>query len=163
MKPFAALAPYKLLFEIMIIGSLCAGVMIGVHEFLEHEREIGRTEVRNADAVALAAAKDAAHTAEAQMLQMRDEATQHATEREQTIRTLATAAGASSNSLRDTLTGIRNGVPNATLDALGKSVTTLTTILAECQGKYYSVAESADRHASDTQTLIDAWPKKVQP
>lgn len=159
----AFFARYKLLLEILAIGALAGGVIYGVHEFLEHERDIGRNEVQGRWDAQLVLDKEAAREKEAAFAKQLQEANKNAADREQTIRTLATAAGGANNGLRDTLTAISRGVPSATADALGKSVTTLSSILAECSGRYQSLAEKSDRHASDVKTLQEAWPKNAQP
>jgi hypothetical protein len=153
-----ALSPYKLLIEIAVIGSLAAGAVYGVHQFLEHERDIGRQEVRAEYATKLAEAKEAARKREAELTTQRDEAVSHANERDQTIRTVAAGGAAASLGLRDILSGIRNGVPSATVEALRQSTATLATVLADCQTRYRGLAEIADRHASDSKTMSDAWP-----
>jgi hypothetical protein len=38
--------------------------------------------------------------------------------------------------------------------------TTLSELLKTSAGAYERMAEVADRHASDVQTLVDAWPKR---
>jgi hypothetical protein len=156
---FARLAPYKLLFEIVVIGSIAAGVLYEVHQFLEHERDIGRKEVQARWDAQQAADQASARAKEAAFTQQIQEASQHANDREQTIRSLAAASGAASVGLRDTLATIGRSVPGTTVDALGKSVATLTTVLAECSGRYQAVATAADRHSSDVITLQEAWPK----
>jgi hypothetical protein len=154
----AALGRYKLLFEIILIGALAAGAAVGIHQFLEHERDIGRQEVRTEYAAKLAEAKEAARKREAELTTQRDEAVSHANERDQTIRTVAAGGAAASVGLRDTLAGIRNGVPIATVETLRQSTATLATVLGDCQARYRELAEKADRHASDSKTLSDAWP-----
>lgn len=153
-----ALSPYKLLAEITVIGALAVGAVIGVHQFLEHERDIGRNEVRAEYAVKLADAKEVARIREVELTTQRDEAVSHANERDQTIRTVAAGGAAASLGLRDTLAGIRNGVPSATIEALRQSTAALANVLTDCQGKYRGLAEIADRHASDSKTLSDGWP-----
>lgn len=160
MNPIAGFfAPYKLLLEIALIGSLAAGAVYGVHQFLEHERDIGRQEVRAEYADKLAEAKEAARKREAELTTQRDEAVSYANERDQTIRTVAAGGAAASVGLRDTLAGIRNSVPSATVETLRQSTATLATVLGDCQARYRELAEKADRHASDSKTLSDAWPK----
>lgn len=159
MNPLSFLAPYKLLFEILLIGALAGGVMYGVHQLLEHERDIGRNEVRAEYAVKLAEVKDAAHRRETELITQRDEAVKNANDREQTIRTVAAGGAAASIGLRDTIASIRDSVSSATNEALGKSVVSLSTVLTDCQGRYRALAERADRHANDARTLDEAWPK----
>lgn len=153
------LSRYKLLIEIVLIGALAVGAACGVHQFLEHERQIGRDEVQARWDRQQEFDKEAARVKEAEFTTRLNEAIQNGVIREQTIRTLATASGNANLGLRDTLAAIRDGVPDATIEALGKSVTALSSVLAKCTGRYIDVAERADRHASDAKTLSDAWPK----
>ncbi len=159
----AALARYKLLFEVVLIGALAAGVIIGAHWFLEYERDIGRNEVRVEYAAKLAEAKDAAALRLKDMTEQRDAAISKGTEREITLRNVAAGGAAASVGLRDALAGIRNGVPTATIETLRNSTSTLATVLTDCQGRYRELAEKADRHASDAMTFDAAWPKPVKP
>jgi uncharacterized protein (DUF2252 family) len=157
-----ALSPYKLLAEIVVIGSLAAGTAYGIHQFLEHERQIGRNEVRALWDAQTAKDERAARIETARLAKQAEDAEKNGANREQTIRTLATASGNANLGLRDTLATIRGGVPSATVDALGKSIATLSTVLAECSGRYQGLAEKADRHASDVKTLQEAWPKDAK-
>lgn len=155
---FAFLSPYKLLIEIALIGALAAGAVYGVHQVLEHERDIGRAEVQAQWDHQQELDKETARVKEAEFATRLNEAVQNGVIREQTIRTLAAASGGANLGLRDTLAAIRSGVPSATLEALGKSVTALSTVLTKCTGRYIDVAERADRHANDVKTLDEAWP-----
>jgi hypothetical protein len=158
-----ALAPYKIVAEIVVFGALAGGVTYGVHEFLEHERDIGRAEVRALWDKQTAADKDAARKQEADFATRLDEATKNGADREETIRTLVAASGNANLGLRDTLAAIRSGVPGGTVETLGKSVATLSTVFADCAGRYQAMAATADRHASDAKTLSDAWPTATPP
>lgn len=155
----ALLARYKLLFEIALIGALALGAAVGVHLFLEHERDIGRAEVQAKWDHQQELDKEAARAKEAEFATRLNEAIQNGVIRDQTIRTLAAAAGNANVGMRDTLATIRSGVPSASAEALGQSVATLSSVLAKCTGRYIDVAERADRHASDAKTLDEAWPK----
>jgi hypothetical protein len=159
----ARFAPYKLLLEILVIGTLAAGALYGAHLFLEHERDIGRNEVQALWDKQSAADEKAARIREAELTKQRDDAIAQGANRENLIRTLAAGSNAANLGLRDTLAAIRAGVPGASSDALGKSVTTLSTVLADCTGRYHALAERADRHASDVKTLQDAWPRNPTP
>jgi len=154
MNPLA----YLRVAEMLGALALLAGICWGVHEFLEHERDIGRNEVRAEYAQKLAEAKDAAKIREDELRAQRDDAVNKGNDREQIIRNLAASGSASSVSLRDALAHIGVGVPSASIEALRQSTTTLATVLTDCQGRYRAVAEAADRHANDAKTLSDAWP-----
>lgn len=107
---------------------------------------------------ALTAAKEAARKREAELITQRDKAIDDANLRDQTIRSLAAGSARASGGLRDTLASISRGVPSAPVAALRHSTATLAAVLEDCQGKYRDLAEKADRHASDTITLKQAWP-----
>ena len=153
------LAPYKLLFEILVIGGLAAGAVIAVHDFLEHERDIGRQEVqaRWDHQVAIDKATAAAQAADWQSrLQA---ATTEGANREETRRSLSASAAAATNSMRDTITRINGAVPGYSVDALRALASTYGQLLAECQGRRTEVAEEAERLNSEKRTLIEAWPR----
>jgi hypothetical protein len=156
------LAPYKLAFEIAVFGALAAAVLYGAHEFLEHERDIGRNEVRAEYAQQLAEAKDAARQREQQLQSQVNEANQHAKERDQTIQALATRTGVSTSGLRDTIKAIGNSMSSATADALRNTARTYGDILAECAARRGELAVKAEKLNSEKRTLIEAWPKNAQ-
>jgi hypothetical protein len=135
-----------------------AGLSFGVHEFLEHERDIGRAEIQarwdkqNVDDAALKLQRET---------ELKNQVAAAVTEgknREEIIRTLAAGSSNASNSLRNTLATISGSVPSATVEALRFSTTTLASVLSECQGRYRDLAEKADRHTSDVKTMMQAWP-----
>lgn len=154
---------YKLLFEILIIGSLVLGAVYGVHKFLEYERDIGRNEVRAEYAQKLAEAKDAAYKRETELRTQRDEAVAQGATREALIRSLAAGSGSANRGLLNTLDNLSRGVPSSSVEALGKSVAALSAVLGECSTRYRDLAEKADRHANDAKTFNDAWPVTKTP
>jgi hypothetical protein len=153
------LAPYKLAFEIIVFGALASGVLYEAHQFLEHERDIGRNEVRAEYAKQLADAKEAARVRELQLQSQVNEANQHAQERDHTIQALAARAGVSTNGLRDTIAAIGNSMSGATADALRNTTRAYGEILTECAARRRELAEQAERINSEKRTLIEAWPK----
>lgn len=160
MGVLAFFSPYKLAIEIALIGSLAAGAVFGVHQFLEHERQIGRDEVQGKWDAQTAKDIAAARAREADLIKQRDDAITNGAKRDETIRTLASAAGASSVGLRDSVAAaVGRSVSSATADALRDTTRTLGGILVECEGRRRGVAETAERLNSEKQTLIDAWPK----
>ena len=152
------LNPYKHLLTL----ALCMGVVIAGNVWfngkLDTAREDGKDQVRAEYQKAFSAAKAASDLRETELTAQRDEALKNANEREQTIRTLA-----GSNGLRDTLSTIRGGLPSASEEALRHTAFTLTSVFGDCQERYRSLAERADRHASDTKTLDEAFPQNATP
>ena len=78
-------------------------------------------------------------------------------ERETAIRTKASNARAAADKLRIELQRIQ--MSSSSGSTSDKRTSTLTDILGDCSTKYRDLAEKADRHVSDKQTLIEAWPK----
>lgn len=155
----ARLAPYKLAAEIIVFGALAAAVLFGVHEFLEHERDIGRQEVQARwDVQKLADAKAAADQKQVWTDQQIG-ANNHATDRQQINQAAAAAAGAVAGSLRDAIAAFAKARPDDTAATARASAATLGSLLADCEGRYRGMAEIADGHANDVRTLKEAWPK----
>lgn len=48
---------------------------------------------------------------------------------------------------------------SANLDACTVAAATAHQLLNQCGGEYQALAERADRHASDIETLTEAWPR----
>lgn len=155
------LAPYKLAFELLIFGGLAAGATIGIHQFLEHERDIGRQEVRAEYAKQLAEVKDAARQRETELTAQRDKAIENANTRDETIRTLAARAGVPINGLRDTIAAIGNSVSSATAEALRATARTYGDVLTECSARRGELAVEAEKLNSEKRTLIEAWPQNA--
>lgn len=70
------------------------------------------------------------------------------------------------DALRSELDGLRGDIANvpdrirsATREAVDQYAATATVVFGECAARYSELAVSATGHASDVQTLMDAWPK----
>jgi hypothetical protein len=71
------------------------------------------------------------------------------------------------DSLRDQLDGLRGDlatvpdrIRNATREAVDQYATTASLVFDQCSRRYSEMAGAAQGHASDVQTLMDAWPSK---
>ena len=106
-----------------------------------------------------AKAEAATRAQEASFNQRLQDAQNAATKRETKLRADAAAARRTADGLRGTLYEFRASLPNASTSALIARADTAAELLGACVSEYRSVAEAADRIASDRQTLIDAWPK----
>lgn len=161
MSILTALAPYKLAAEIAVFGALAGAVIFGVHEFLEHERDIGRAEVQARWDKQDYADKEAARVRTAEMATQATTAANQGVKREETIQTLAAAtatAAAAAGGLRDAVAKINRGVPGFSADALRSLTSTYGELLTECQGRRADVSLEAERLNSEKRTLIEAWP-----
>jgi hypothetical protein len=155
MNPLAYLRVAELLAGLALI----AGVCWGVHEFLEHERDIGRNEVRAEYAEKLREAKDAAQLREKELTAQRDDAINKGNEREQTIRSLAAVNSNATQRMRDTVASVSNSLSSLSIDALRSLSSTYGDIYTKCDGERSRLAEEAERLNSEKQTLIQAWPQ----
>lgn len=106
-----------------------------------------------------AKAEAATRAQEASFNQRLQDAQNAATKRETKLRADADAARRTVDGLRGTLYNFRASLPNASPAAVIARADTAAELLGACADEYRSVAEAADRIASDRQTLIDAWPK----
>lgn len=89
----------------------------------------------------------------------KEDAEVNAVLREAQLRSERDRAVAAGRRLRDDLTTLRTRLPNAIPSAVLATADTLAGVLDQCQSDYRALAEVCDGHASDVQTLIDAWPK----
>lgn len=94
-----------------------------------------------------------------QWIKEKEDAEQHAAEREEILRTERDTALAAGRRLRDDLAALRERLSTDTGEACRRYVGTLSDVLAECSERYSAVAGVADQCVSDVQTLNEAWPK----
>jgi hypothetical protein len=162
----ARLAPYKLAAEILVFGLLAAGMVYEVHQFLEHERDIGRQEVQarwNAQKVVDKAAGD---KQEKDWREKYDAAINLGTKNAEALRTDANAARAASDRLRDTNQSLQQLLAGASAETARKYASAYQAVFADCVGRYRAMGEAAQGHANDAATLSAAWPQgapKPQP
>lgn len=71
------------------------------------------------------------------------------------------AAGAQSerDRLRNDLDKLKSDLPGLTADACRERAATVTELFDRCTDAYQGMAGKAQRHADDTLTLEQAWPK----
>jgi hypothetical protein len=155
----ARFAPYKLAAEILVFGLLAAGALYEVHEFCMRQQQIGydraKAEQARIDDVRTQAQAqiDAANTQRVQ------DALSKADDRAKLQANLNAAVGVSADRLQHAIDSVRASSDTATVDALRETTATLTTVFQDCAGRYRAVAAAADGHASDVQTLTEAWPQ----
>lgn len=112
------------------------------------------------DQVAAAeAATEAARLKERVWNKQLEDARNEATKREAAIRADAVAARQSADGLRGDLAELRRQLPELAVDACRQRADALADVLSQCTARYSGLAETADRLASDRQTLMEAWPK----
>ncbi len=157
---WSLLTSYKAAIEIGLVAAIGIGLTIGAHVFMDHQQDIGyqrATAEFNARQVAIDAAQQ---KIEADLRDQLEKAENAAKIRQDVNASAAASAVAVSNSLLGTLAAIRASSSTATVDALRSTTAALTTVFADCQERYTTLAKAADGHASDVKTLMDAWPQQ---
>jgi hypothetical protein len=152
------LAQYKRWFEIGAIALVIIGLFWAVHSWSEKQREIGREEIRKEYAEQLRLAKEASDKVEKVLRERVDDAVTKGNEREQTIRTLASANSNASIGLRNATASIGNSLPSLSQDALRNLASAYGSVLTECNARLGEMATNAERLNSEKMTLIQAWP-----
>ena len=143
----------------LLIAAVAVALEFAWNGFIKHEQNIGYQKAVAEYNVKLLAAKEASDKREQELTTQVQEAQANGLKREETIKALAAAVGKSSDSLRNTANAIRLGLPHATVEAARTAADAFATVFSECQGRYGELAAKADGHASDVQTLMEAWPK----
>jgi hypothetical protein len=87
------------------------------------------------------------------------EALNAAIKREQALRSNAAALRNANSGLLLDLTGLQRRLSEEPVEAVRIRAATLATVFGYCTTAYSELAERCDRHVSDKQTLIEAWPK----
>ena len=61
--------------------------------------------------------------------------------------------------LRGDLADVPDRIRNASREAVDQYAATATVVFGECAARYSELAGTAAGHASDVQTMMEAWPK----
>jgi len=72
----------------------------------------------------------------------------------------ADALRAELDGLRGDIANVPDRIRNASREAVDQYAAAATAVFGECAARYSELAISATGHASDVQTLMDAWPQK---
>ena len=140
----------------IVAGALAFGAGWQTQEW-RYGKQIAGIQAQHA--TALASANQKALDDTIKMQRTKDDAIQQAEARAAQNAAAAAAARRTADGLRDTLYDFRASLPNASTATVIARADTAAELLGTCADEYRSVAEAADRIASDRQTLIDAWPK----
>ena len=65
--------------------------------------------------------------------------------------------------LRGDLADVPSRIRSATREAVGQYAAAATAVFEHCAARYSDLAVTAAGHASDVQTLMDAWPASLPP
>lgn len=101
----------------------------------------------------------AARAQEQEFNRQLQEAQHAAAEREQALRADLDAYRRAARGLRDTIAALERELPAATPAACRNTAAVALDVFGQCAERLGEMAAAADRHASDVQTLTDAWPR----
>ncbi len=155
----AALRRYLLPAEILAVLALLGGLLYGVHLVFEHQRDIGRKEVRGEWGRANLAGEKAAAEKERLWQGQVNLATKGGNDREEAIKTMAGAASGAAVGLRNATAEINRALSGYSADALRSVASAYGDVFTECQDRRRELATESERLNSEKQTLIEAWPK----
>lgn len=80
--------------------------------------------------------------------------------REIDLRNTADSAKSESDGLRNDSAILRKQLDQLSRNAVIERASAIDAVLSDCAADYQRLAASCDRHVSDIETLIEAWPKK---
>lgn len=156
---FAFVEQYKWLIQLSAMIAIICGVFYGIHCILDYEQDIGYKKAVAEYTQKQLIAEQEARKKETDLNKKVEDARNESTKREQKINDLSKSLNAATDSLRDTINTLRNGVPEDSLEASRNKSNSALSLLGECQEEYGKLAEEADRHASDVKLLEEAWPE----
>ena len=139
--------------------ALLALALLFIHAYGQSKYKAGQAQVQATWDAARLAANKALIKKEREDVERYQQAI---AQRENALAAARTAAGksaAAAASLRGQLDTARGRLARADAATCADYAATSNAVFSECVARYRSVAEAADRIASDRQTLIDAWPK----
>lgn len=148
-----------MIYKALAVLALLAAIVFGVNSFLEHERDIGRNEVRAEWALQKLADKAAAEKIEKEWRTKYDTAVNQGSKNVQALRTAVAVAGSANVGLLDTIAELNKQLAVGSTDTARQHAAAYQAVFADCVGKYRGMAEAAQGHANDARTLSEAWPK----
>lgn len=142
-------------FAAFIAGGYAAWQIQGMR--LDDLREDYATYQLAVESAAARAEREALAKEKAWLLE-KENAQKLAVEREQKLQKDVAAAASAADRLRVTLAN-RRQLPGSAGPSCPIPADPVADVLMDCVTDYRRMAEAADRHASDAQTLMQAWPK----
>lgn len=154
-----ALSPYLWLVKIVGAALVVLGIWYGLHRWNTSQQQLGYDRAVGEYKTKKATADQAALVKERTMRKTVEDAQNAATERENKLRADYAAAHAAALGLRRTVADLRGQLATATVEACRATADAALAVFGECEAEYRTVAEAAAGHASDVETLSEAWPK----
>jgi len=128
------------------------------------ERTVAQQAAKHADAMRKDAEEDRQAAQEvlrrANLLtEKADEAQRNAEARAAVHKRAADSALRELAGLRTDLASVPGRIQLASREAVNQYAATATAVFEQCTARYQRLAEAADGHASDVQTLTEGWPR----
>lgn len=148
-------------FWIKIIAAVAifAALSFSVWHFAAYHENIGYQRAYTEYQASLIKAASAARIAEKSMQERVDTAEKKGAEREKIHKVEIAVLDSTNRRLRNDIADFRKHLPDLAGPACVEAADTAAELFGECADQYRALAEAADGHASDAQTLSDAWPK----
>lgn len=140
-------------------GLAVAAVLIGWSMLTGHYEQIGYQRAVAEYADKARAAEVASRLREQQLINQTRKAEHDAAAREKSLRTEFAAVQRSNLGLRNTVANLRATVSAADLATCRATVDASLAVFGDCAARLGELAQAADGHANDVQTLSEAWPK----
>lgn len=146
---------------VKLLGSLLilAALAYGIHKYNDHQRDIGRNEIRAERTAEKLADKIAAEKIEKDWRLKYAAAIKKGAKNAQSLRAAAAVAGNANDSLRDTIAKLNEQLAAGSADTASQHAAAYQAVFADCVGRYRAMGEAAQGHAGDAATLEAAWPK----
>ena len=144
-----------------VLGGILLGVALiaGWNLFISHERGIGYAQCHSEAKAKENEDLQAARAETQRLFALHDKALLEGAEREKEITRQRERADAAADGLRDTLADVRRRLPDLAAETCRAYADTGLRLLGECQGRYRAMAERAQGHFNDWQTLDQGWPQ----
>lgn len=152
-------APYRWLAGALAILAAVGGLWLAVARYDAYQQGIGYDRAMAAWGEAKIRDNQAALQKERQLQKDKNDAEQQSAVREARLRADYAAAHAAALGLRDTVANLRGHLASAPVEACRETAAAALAVFGECTAQLGAVAEAADGHASDVETLSAAWPK----
>lgn len=139
-------------------GAVLAGVLAWNVQAWRYDAQIAGIKAQRAEAIA-ASAKSALRLTE-HYRENADAALRKAEARSAQNKRDADRLRGELDGLRGDLAEVPGRIRNASREAVDQYATTASVVFDQCSRRYSEMAGSAQGHAFDVQTLMDAWPQK---
>lgn len=150
---------YIWVIKLICAGLAVAGIWYGIHVYDSGQQQIGYDRAVEEYTARKARDDQVALAKDRQLQKEKDDALQKAAAREARLRDDYAAVHATALGLQRTVADLRGHLATDPVEACRSTAAAALAVFGECTAQLGAVAEAADGHASDVETLSDAWPE----